>query len=173
VLSAWQESYICNSNSSSVGCAPGDTPASVPGSAFGYERGRSHHSLPDLFVANGSAPETIGAGGVSARGTGGADAVGAGEAGDVGVGWEQHYPFIGYTCSAGTKFKISVGADRADPWPGDDARSLRRDLVVQGASPSMPEHTAPGDTVPAPEFLRVTGVRVAGLLLLGSPSSPS
>jgi hypothetical protein len=39
VIFAWQESYIGNSNSSSVGYAPDDTPASVPGSGGGYKCG--------------------------------------------------------------------------------------------------------------------------------------
>jgi hypothetical protein len=68
---------------------------------------------------------------------------------------------------------ISVGVDGADPWPGDDARSLRCDLVLHGASPSTPRHTVLSDVVPAPGFLGATSPGVARLLLSSSLSSPS
>jgi hypothetical protein len=68
---------------------------------------------------------------------------------------------------------FSVGANRADPWPGDDAGSLHCDLVVHGALPGTFEHTAPGDTVLTPGFPDAVGPGVARLLLLGSTGLPS
>jgi hypothetical protein len=62
---------------------------------------------------------------------------------------------------------ISIGTDGANPWPGDDVGSLHHDLVVHGASVGMPKHTALGGAVPTLGFLGITGLGVAGLLLLG------
>jgi hypothetical protein len=64
---------------------------------------------------------------------------------------------------------VSAGANRVDPGLGDDAESLHHDLMVHGASPSMPGLPAWGDAVPAPVFSGAMGLRVAVLLLSGSP----
>jgi hypothetical protein len=53
---------------------------------------------------------------------------------------------------------VGVWADGPDPWPGNNVRSLCHDLVVHGASPSAPEHTALGDAVSAPEFPSATSL---------------
>jgi hypothetical protein len=68
---------------------------------------------------------------------------------------------------------VSVGADGADPWPGDDAKCLCRVLVLHGASPERPGYTAPGNMVLAPGLPGVVGPGLAELLLSSSPGSPS
>jgi hypothetical protein len=56
---------------------------------------------------------------------------------------------------------ISIRADGVDPWLGDNARSLHRDLVIHGACPGTPGHTASCDTVPSPGFLGAIGLGVS------------
>jgi hypothetical protein len=68
---------------------------------------------------------------------------------------------------------ISVGADLAYSRPSDDAESLFHDLMVYGASLGTPGHTALGGAVTAPGYPCAMGPGVAGLVLLGSPDSPS
>jgi hypothetical protein len=65
---------------------------------------------------------------------------------------------------------VGVGAD---PWLGDDARGLRRDMEVNGTSRGMPRCIAPGDAVSPLGFLGVVVPGVARLLLPGSPGSLS
>jgi hypothetical protein len=62
----------------------------------------------------------------------------------------------------------NVEVDGADARPDDDAKGLRRNLVVHGVDPSTPGFTALGDAALAPGFYGVMGPGVARLLLLDS-----
>jgi hypothetical protein len=66
---------------------------------------------------------------------------------------------------------ISIEANGAGPWPGDDAESPRCDLVVWGDDFGMPGHTTPSGMVPALGSSSGMGPGVAGLLLLSYPGS--
>jgi hypothetical protein len=66
---------------------------------------------------------------------------------------------------------VSVEADWVGPWPGDDAGSPCRDLVVWGADSGTLGHTTPGDTAPAPRSSGAMNLGVNGLLLLEYSSS--
>jgi hypothetical protein len=85
VISGWQESYLSNSNCSSVDCASGDILAPDPFGVVGHERGRPYQGASELFKADGRALGGTGARGVSARGTRGTEAMGTRYAGAIGT----------------------------------------------------------------------------------------
>jgi hypothetical protein len=134
----------------------------------------------ELFATDGSAPGTNRVGEVGARGAGGVDVVG-GKCANASVLVTQAQDGSSATPIQGTPTRVepdvdyaplgavSAGANRVDPRPGDDAKSLHHDLMVHGASPSTPGLPAWGDAVPAPVFPGAMGLRVAELLLSGSP----
>jgi hypothetical protein len=68
---------------------------------------------------------------------------------------------------------VTVEANRVDPRPGDNVRSPLCDLVVCGASLVTPEHTNPGNAIPAPRSSGTGDLGITKLLLPGPPGSSS
>jgi hypothetical protein len=66
MVARWLESYLSNSNPSSVGCVPSDTSAPDPSGVVSFKHGRSYQGPSELFVASNDV-----LGGIGTRGVGG------------------------------------------------------------------------------------------------------